>query len=372
MFLIPAVAAAAALTVSGPRMLEPSEIARRLDKLEAKVEILERSKAPVAIAAFAKEMWPSHGDDISFPSVVTREGRRVVVQSDIRPESYALALEAEKPFKAEEWEEAAKLYQKGLEKDPDSYLLLMNLGDCRYEQHRDEEALELYERAIHLNPHDHRLWWFRGQVLLRLARTEAARASLAQALSLRPHYRFLVGWLKEGEPVQKRLGIRLDDSSFEPKVLVVPEGAGAKVYWEPDALHWLVYGMCKALWLADPTRREEALGLERRVFSTFEEQECLVNLLEVYLRKTELPREPALDRLRAIQQDGMLDGFALYELGSRIAPWITLTLTDAEQERIRRYIRKYVLVPVEEKPAGAAPGAPQEPAAPGAPKPTSP
>jgi len=335
---------------AGPKMLGPPEILARLAKLGG-VEVVERSKAPVAVAAFASEMWPQRAQDVGFPAVETgADGRRRVVEAKLAPETLALAQSAEKAFQAEEYEEAAQIYQRGLAKDPNAFVLLMNLGDCRFKQGKFEEALALYERAIHESPNDHRLWWFRGQTLAHLGRAEQARASFAQALVLRPHYKFLLDWLR-GEA--GALGLRVDDSSFAPQVLVKADGAGAKVFWDGSSPHWLVYGACKAMWIADPSRRKEVTGVERPTFTTFEEKECLVSLIGVYLDGADIPRDPALDRIHGIFVDGMADGFVLYELASRIAPWITLTFSDADQEGIRNYVRKYVLVPVEAKPAAA-------------------
>jgi len=342
-----ALSAAALLAQASPKMLDLSEIHERATKLG--IETSPPTAAPdVSPDSYADQLWPRRGKDLTFPAVVVENGRRDVVEAKLSKATVEVVNSAAKAFRDGDYESAAKLYEKGLKDEPRSFVLLSHLGDCRFGLKKYSEALELYEQAIQEHPTDHRIWWYRAQALAHLGRREAAISSLAQALVLRPGYPMLLEWLqKNGE----QLGIRASrETAFVPKAFVRREGSSARVFTDTEDLHWWIYGECKAVWLVDASRRKEATGTERPTFTTFEEAECLAPLVTLYLserKRSGIRAEPALDALGKVFDDGFLDGFIVYELGARYAPWFTLLLDEQGQEAVRKYVRKYVLVPRE-------------------------
>ena len=52
----------------------------------------------------------------------------------------------------------------------------------------------------------------------------------------------------------------------------------------------------------------------------------------------------SLDGLVAVIEDGMATELVLFEMAARVHPQYTLTLGDAERQRLKDYILRYVLL----------------------------
>jgi tetratricopeptide (TPR) repeat protein len=344
-------AAAALLLDAGvppaPRLLGPAEILARLEQSKTKYEITSTESAPdVPAARYAELLWPPMGADLDFPAVVAgTDGRTKVVAATLSPGALQAIRAAEPLFREGRYEAAAARYEEGLREDPDSFLLLSHLGDCHYHRGRYGDALRLYERAIAILPTDHRLWFYKGQALAHLGRGAEAVDAFVEALVLRPRYALLLGWLERNADA---LEIRVETAPvLAPKTFVRREGDRVRVFVDAESPHWLAFGACKALWLGEPSRRLEATGSASPAFSSIEERECIASLLTVYRSRRQAKdfvRDASLDRLEQIVEAGLVDGFILYELGSRVVPWCTIAAGDDAKEMVRRYVRRYVLV----------------------------
>jgi tetratricopeptide (TPR) repeat protein len=85
-------------------------------------------------------------------------------------------------------EQAAGLYRKALECDPELVAALINLANIHYTHQETSEARALYERAIALESDFFEAHFNLGNIHHDLGEYDAARACYAEALDLNPYY----------------------------------------------------------------------------------------------------------------------------------------------------------------------------------------
>jgi hypothetical protein len=112
----------------------------------------------------------------------------------------------------------------------------------------------------------------------------------------------------------------------------------------------LAFANCKALWLGEPSHRQEMTGTTEHPFSSLEETECLASAAMVHEGQKEQgadgPADSSLDRLMGVIDDGMVTELVLFEMAARVHPQYTLTLDDEDRGRLRAYVIRHVLLPV--------------------------
>jgi tetratricopeptide (TPR) repeat protein len=255
------------------------------------------------------------------------------------------ALEkAEERYQAKQYLEALEIYRSAAEADPKCAVLHLNMGDCYLLSGNAMAALEQYEKATALNPADFHGYWFQGNALAELKKYDKARHAYARALAMSPRYPGLI------EAINKRsedLGVKAEAEIFHPKAMARPEGDSFVIH-TVDQTHWWLYGLCKAIWLAEPDHREALTGHREHRWTNTEELECTANLVALYHTRRdagETPVEPELDRLLDALGAQQLGAFVSYEFGSRFSPEFVLYLDETEQERVAGFVEKFVFQP---------------------------
>lgn len=327
----------------GHPFLTPPEMVARMEAspVQYRIHTLEDLKglAPEQLTDF---VWPQRTEALDFPVVVAGEGgTRSVRAASFDPAAVALLEQAEVHYRAKRYAEAERLYAQALVKEPGNYLATLNLGDVALFSGDAKAALARYEQATRLNPDDHRSYFFRATALGRLGRFTEVRDMYARALALRPEHPYVMSAVTGNA---ETLGIDLQPRVLRPRALARRDGEAIDVYAE--GAPWLAFGICKALWLGEPSHRKEMTGTEQhQTFSSTEERECLASLIVMYRLRREdgKARDPALERLSRIAEDGYLTELVLYEVAARAWPHVGLTLPDAQRERLHQYVLRYVL-----------------------------
>jgi tetratricopeptide (TPR) repeat protein len=342
-----------AATTSGAEFTQP--LSDRRGKLLALHEILKRMEAsPVqykvadlgeykdaAPEQLIEKVWPWGSEPLDFPAVETGpDGKRSVRPYPGDAEVMALLEQAEVPYQAGRFEEAERIYAQALQLRPQCYPAMLSYGDAALFKGDPASALIRYEQATALNPDDHRSYFYRGTALRALGRMKEARAMYAWALALRPSNPYLLDVLGNAD---ERLGVRLQPAVLKPRALARQEGEAVAVYADMDHPSWLGFGMCKGFWLGDSSHRQEMLGTTGHPWTSLEETECIAALATGYSRNREKQQDPALERLIAIIGDGYATELILYEVASRKAPHIVLTLNEAQRQRMQAYVLEHVL-----------------------------
>lgn len=326
--------------------LTPPELMKRIEAspVQYLIEDIERLK-DVAPERLVEAVWPEGPEPFEVPVVEQSEdGSRVVRPATFNPEAMAIIQQAEVHYQAKRYAEAEKLYAQALEKEPGNYLAALNLGDAALFSGDPKTALTRYERAARINPDDHRSYFFRGTALAHLDRMAEARDMYAWALTLRPEHPYVMHALEQNADA---LGIRLQPRVLRPRALARVEGKGISVHVDPES-PWLVHGLCKALWLGEESHRLEMTGEPGHHPTPIEELECLGLLGAVYTRFQEegKPKDPALERLLRIVEEGYGKELILYEALARQSPHVVLTLDTKARERLHQYVLRFV-VPLE-------------------------
>ena len=276
--------------------------------------------------------------------VVGRDGSRSLTQEQFTPATLEAHEKGEEPFQAKNYDAALEIYRAAAAVDPDCALLHQDMGDCYYLTKNFSSALREYRKAAALNPANFHAFWYQGSALTELKKYGKARQAYARALAMSPRYTKLIDAINNRSD---RLGFQAQAGIFHPKAMARPEGDGYTIH-SVEATHWWMYGLCKAIWLAEPDHREALIGSREHRWTSVEELECTANLLARYAtnRETEeAPAEPELDRLLRVLDDKMLGEFISYEFGSRVFPEYVLCLDEKEQERVARFVDRYVFQP---------------------------
>jgi tetratricopeptide (TPR) repeat protein len=279
--------------------------------------------------------------------VVEEGGVRSIRAWPENPQARALLEEAESHFQAKRYAEAEKLYARATEACPDCYVAWTFRGDAAYFGGDTETGLKHYRKSISLNPNDHRTWFFQGNALAKLGRYEEALQSWAWCLVLNPRYPVIRQFFR----ANSGLGLVIREDAIVPRGVAKRSGEEVLIYCDPShGPAWLAFANCKALWLGEPSHREEMTGSRDEQFTSTEELECLGSALMIHRGQQEQGKgeEPdlTLDRLSAILDDGMLLEAVLFEVGARIHPQFVLTVDDDVRQGLKAYVLKHVLVPV--------------------------
>ena len=107
--------------------------------------------------------------------------------STLSPELRKLAEQAATYFNEQRHEEAAKVYEQILQKDPGNVFAWANLGVVRFQQNRFEDADKALQQAIKLNPNDAFSHSVLGSVYYQQGRYDNAISMLTRSIVLDPN-----------------------------------------------------------------------------------------------------------------------------------------------------------------------------------------
>lgn len=323
--------------------LTPSEFAELGEK--SKVQYATHIvKSGAELPSFRHPGYPKDGasPETTYPQISEgNDGHRSLLL--FRPSAIAdkALKQAEPLLQKKEYDLALPIYLEASQEDPKCYLLYLSIGDCYLFSGNPVAALDNYDKAIDLNPDDFHGHWFRASALVELGRMTDARHSYARALALSPGNPSL---LKAINARADRLGFNATEEIFHPQATAQPEG-DAYVIYTVDVTHWWIYGLCKAVWLAEPEHRKDLTGSSDHRWTNTEELECMANLLaryEIDRDEEEMPAEPELDRLMEVLHAKSLGAFVDYEFGSQVSRDYTLLIGRESQDKIVRFVEQYV------------------------------
>jgi hypothetical protein len=310
-----------------PSFLGPKEILERLEASTVQYVFEDKDTPP---GGWAEQLWPERVRPVPRPRGVVEGDTRRVVSAPTHAEAEQLLKEAEPHFQAKRYDKAAELYERATAVCPECIDGWIFRGDAALFSGEPAAALALYEKAATLGPHDYRPYFFQGHALARLGRPAQAREALATALVLNPRITTLRQFIKKNPG----FGLTVTPDVVVPRGFAFRDGDVVRVHYDPHySPGWLAFASCKALWLGEPSHREEMTGsTSDSLHSSTEELECLGAALAAHLatRDEEEDREDAgLERLHQIAEDGMAGELVLFELTSRIHPQATLLLDDS-------------------------------------------
>jgi tetratricopeptide (TPR) repeat protein len=312
--------------------------------------VFDTVKSADKLPAYRHPAWPQKPlSRTPDPYVeVHPDGSRSLGRIQFSKETTEAMRKADVFFQKKQYLEALEIYREAAKADPKCHLLALDMGDCYLFSGNLPAAVEQYEKAIALNPADFHGYWYRASALLELKRQDEARHAYARALAMVPRYPEI---LKAIHARSDRLGIDVREAIFHPKAAAQQKGDKfivSTVVEKPPRPYWLVYGLCRAIWMAEEDHRLAMTNHREHNWTNTEDLECTGNLLAMYDAMKEdgkVPADPELDLLYGALMDRQLDAFVGYEFGSQATPDYALYLDDAQQERMADFVEKYVFQP---------------------------
>lgn len=343
---------AAGASAGKPKLLSPKELLARVEASPVMFRIESNEDAPTQW--FQQNLSWMYPRAPEVPQVVLVVNGKLLAYE--RPAALSSAIaDVEPDFEAKRYAEAEAGYGALVARYPKDAILKLDWGDAALFGGKPKDALARYEAGTALLPSDFRGWYYQGNALLALKRPADALRRYVHALMLRPHNRSLELGLESRAPALGRTltrewfwpGARVDVVDAENVRVIVSLRAGSA---------WLAWGLCKALWQADPAFRKDMSGsTERSVFDIAEERMCLAALLTAYEgRPPKEPPDPVVERVSETLRAGLLDELLLYELASRSGTGVTAMLPAKHQQSLERYVEQFI-VPLTAKGAPSSP-----------------
>ena len=301
-------------------------------------------------ASLADEWWPPTEGPL-FPYIeIDANGSRTLSEYPCDPVTVKTLDSLEGLFQSRDYAAARSEYLKLADRDPDCYTIWSFVGDSLLFEPNPEAALPYYEKATDLNPWDYRSYFYQANTLFKLGRYPESIQLFREALQRRARPHSIVVAL---ERIGAKLDVQLNDNALDPRVRIRQEPDKVVLEIDLNNPHWLSWASCQAVWRHEPEYRKQRTGsYEEVILSSEQGVECLLVLLESYLvgLEDDLAKDPKLDRLLEIAEDGLLEEYWAYEIASRVVPDTLLLLPLEIGLEIDRYVTSYVLVATNPQP----------------------
>ncbi len=279
---------------------------------------------------------------------IERRGNNVVLSEfKINRTSQAAMIEAEKIYRKGMHEASIKGFAKAIAAQPNNFLALSHTGDAYLSLGQVPYALLYFDKAIAANPFVYESHARRAIALAKLEEWEKARQTFVTTLAMVPRNRYILDEIAFYKTLMK---IDIHKQLLTPRVQVLMEGKNPVIAIdkvpEGEAQVWMIYGLCRAIWLAEPhpAGAKKPTGMK---WNSREDSECVGSALGVYENlRAEGKVQPLFEfeRLRAIIKADFLEEFLTYQFGSQSFAQITLFQNPEKFERLREFIRRFVLV----------------------------
>ncbi len=304
-------------------------------------EILLRAQSLGANSALLKWMLES----------VVPEGGADNSSFSTKKEVDDLMREGEEAFASGDLPKALEKYKQALLIDPKLYEAALFIGDVYFKSADHANAGEWYGRAIAMNPDRETAYRYWGDSLMKQGRFTDAGDKFIESYLAEPYSRLSrAGFLNWGEKAQLSLAHPQVDIptnvtsskdknttiTLDPNVMSKNDKSGA-----PAA--WMMYGLVRASW---QTQFAKAYPNEKTYrHSLKEEAAALRGALEAVKNQKLDPKniDPSLQVLQKLEKEGLLESFILLALPDAGIAQDYSDYRRANLEKLRRYVKDYVL-----------------------------
>jgi tetratricopeptide (TPR) repeat protein len=292
--------------------------------------------------------FPRKQGKVPYPWIDRREKSGVLVDFPMTPDVAKLIGQAVQSFRKGEKKKSQELFAQALELDQNCYVAHSYLGMFATLSGKFEQAISHHEKAIKINPYDYFPRWQKGLTFVAMKKWKEAKETFIEALVLSPRKKGVIFILKK---YSAAMGIEVKEKLFQPKSLVRKKGDIIEVYIDPSDSSdsaWNAYAIAKAVWIGEERPKIERKSPGKSFFSIVGEDQCLCALSSYYLGMSEegkIKRSKELDDLMDIIWDvNAREQLMYYEMVSRENPYVMLILPDIYRDRMRKFIKKYVVV----------------------------
>lgn len=265
-------------------------------------------------------------------------------------EANRLMMEATVAFQKQNYDEAAKLYERAARLDPALYEAALYTGNSFYQKKEFDKAGEWFARAIAIDPDREtafRLW---GDALMLQDKQTEARDKFFDAIIAEPYTR-LSG--KGLEQWAQRNGVRLSHPRIQPPNKTTTEGNTTTLTLDPNALnsvdgsnHWLMYNLTRAAWARGEFQRQYR---DERVYrhSLREEASALRIVAETAAKDVKSGKIKALNPMIAdlvrLNDAGLLEAYVLLARADAGIMRDYAEYRASNRDKLKRYLLEYVV-----------------------------
>ena len=160
----------------------PDKLSQELAAAQARVAALEARKTPYTAEELA--LLKGSSAPVAAPAPVAKSAKKN--SADLPPGAASVALEAQRAYAAQRFDEAEKKYLEVLTLDPANVYTLANLGAAQMELNKLPEAESHLKRALALDPDDAFSLALLGLLKFRQQKSDDAFDALSRAAKLDP------------------------------------------------------------------------------------------------------------------------------------------------------------------------------------------
>jgi len=303
-------------------------------------ELLLRAQALGADSTLVKWMLES----------VVPEGGADTTTFSLRKEVDDAMREGEEAFASGELPKALEMYKRALFLDPKLYEAALFIGDVYFKSADHANAGDWYGRAIAINPDRETAYRYWGDSLMKQGRLTDAGDKFVEAYLAEPYSRLSrAGFLNWGDKAHLNLAhpqvdvptnVASKDKNttitLDANILTKNDKSGA-------AAAWMSYGIIRASWQTEFTRQYPNEKTYRH--SLKEEAAALRGAIESVKNQKLDPKgiDSSLQVLQKLEKEGLLESFVLLALPDAGIAQDFPDYRRANLEKLRRYVKDYVL-----------------------------
>ena len=291
------------------------------------------------------------------------EDGSIGVEISLNKEAEKALNEGQASFSRGELDDALRSYEKALKLDPKLYEAALFAGNVLLSQNKFDRAEAAFQRAILIDPNRETAYRYSATPLMKQKKYDEARDRYIEAYITEPYNSFAAGGLTQWSQLT---GIALGHPEIEiPDKIEVDAGGDVKVDLGPDVMlggkdtgkfFWTLYGPARSKWRKGAFLKTYPTEKEYR-HSLAEELDALRAVLTaVKTNKSVKKLDPSLEKLIKLDEQGLLESYILLARSDREIAADHPAYLKSNRDKLRRYVREYVIAPTDAGTSGKADG----------------
>lgn len=297
-------------------------------------KIMEKSPVTYELNTLGKEISPKdRTENLNYNNYYRiSDGNQIsTYEYEIDSTVQTHLTKAEEYFYGKQFSLAREMYLEALRVDTTYFEVMTYIGQTYGLEGNFDKAIEWYNKTISLNYIDYMAHWFLADAYKTKGELDKAVDEITIAMILNRNNPRIKKSLKDIFELKK---LKTDDWTFNPQMEIDSIGVNkVRIYFDSD---WLGYAMVKALWKYEPGYKK-SMGVSDGSFSTIEEKECFVSLMNSFDKK-KLKKHPEFKALQLALDKKMIDEYIFFEIVLPEHPFVAYQLPIEFINNIKNYV----------------------------------